>query len=191
MTDPDLTLLDVPGEQGRTTVTLLAALAARLAALAAVSGSDAIGSLTAGYAELGRRAAATAEGARMLAAIRASRAGDNGEALWRELGIDRWASSLPPADVLAQFLGDVALLAADDLPQALALPRAPAEPHGPGDAPRPGPVEFPDYLLGMWSFARSVTLAVEALVGDEVAGQPAVVPSGAPPSNHRTGPLLR
>ena len=61
MSDPTFRLLDVPGEQGRTSVSLLGSLAARLATLIATSGSDAVGSITAGYAALGRAAALTAE----------------------------------------------------------------------------------------------------------------------------------
>ena len=199
MTEPTLQLIDVPGEQGRTTVTLVASLAARLAALAATSGSDAVGSMTAGHAALGRAVAATADGARMLAAIRASRAGANGESLWRALGMDQWAGSLPPTAVLDQFMGDVALLAALDLEQVLELPLAPSEIYGPADAPQPEPVEFAEYLLGMWAFGRAVASAVEMLVGDGVSGQPDVVgvrcahqrPPGRPPAPVITTDTLR
>ena len=191
MSDPTFRLLDVPGEQGRTSVSLLGSLAARLATLIATSGSDAVGSITAGYAALGRAAALTAEGARMRDAIERSQAGANGEAIWRALKIDTWVSSLPPAAVLGQFHNDVALLAADDLAQALELPLAPAEPHGAADAPLPEPSEFADYLVGMWVFGQLAVRAIEGLVSDELARSPVVVKGGDSPSAVSPGPLLR
>jgi hypothetical protein len=190
MTDARLRLVDRPGEQGRTTVSLLGSLAARLATLLATTGSDAVGSMTAGYAALGRVASRTAEGARLRAAIERSRAGANGEAIWRALKMDRWASSLPPAAVLDQFRNDVALLAADDLDDALALPIAPAEPYGADEAPIPEPAEFADYLVGMWLFGRSVVSAIEGLLVDELADAPTVMPATGPAGDH-SGPLLR
>jgi hypothetical protein len=194
MTGAKVRLVDVPGESGRTTVSLLSSLAARLAALALASGSDVAGAVTAGYAAVGRAAADTAEGALMRRAIESSRAGSNGEAIWHRLRMGEWAGSLPPVALLQHFQNDVALLAAEDLDRALELPLAPAEPYGAADAPRPEPAEFADYLLGMWVFGRSVARAVEQLVQVE-PDQP--VPSGglfepgrgAPDSS--TGPLLR
>jgi hypothetical protein len=191
MSDPTFRLLDVPGEQGRTSVSLLGSLAAHLATLVATSGSDAVGSITAGYAALGRAAGLTAEGARMRDAIERSQAGANGEAIWRALKIDTWVSSLPPAAVLGQFHNDVALLAADDLTQALELPLAPAEPHGAADAPLPEPSEFADYLVGMWVFGQLAVRAIEGLVSDELARSPVVVEGGDSPSAVSPGPLLR
>lgn len=191
MSDPTFRLLDVPGEQGRTSVSLLGSLAARLATLIATSGSDAVGSITAGYAALGRAAARTAEGARMRDAIERSQAGANGEAIWRALKIDTWVSSLPPAAILGQFHNDVALLAADDLAQALELPLAPAEPHGAADAPLPEPSAFADYLVGMWVFGQLAVDAIEGLVSDELAGSPVVVNSDESRSAVSPGPLLR
>jgi hypothetical protein len=191
MTEPRLRLVDRPGEQGRTTVTLLASLAARLATLTATSGSDAVGSMTAGYAALGRVASRTAEGARLRDAIERSRAGANGEAIWRELKMDTWASSLPPAAVLDQLTNDLALLAADDLEDALVLPLAPAEPYGADEAPRPERAEFADYLLGMWLFGRSVASAIEGLLADELARAPIVVSATQPVAGDPPGSLLR
>ncbi len=191
MTDPTFRLLDVPGEQGRTCVSLLGSLAARLATLMATSGSDAVGSIAAGYAALGRAAAHTAEGARMRESIERSRAGANGEAIWRALKIDTWVSSLPPAAVLLQFNNDVALLAAEDLDQALELPLAPAEPHGAADAPLPEPSAFVDYLVGMWVFGRLAVRTIEGLVSDELADSPVVVEGDGSSSAASVGPLLR
>lgn len=190
MSDATFRLVDAPGEQGRTTVSLLGSLAARLATLLTTSGSDAVGSMTAGYAALGRAAAHTAEGARMRDAIERSRAGANGDAIWRALKMDTWASSLPPAAVLQQFHNDVALLAAEDLERALELPLAPAEPHGMDDAPLPEASEFADYLLGMWVFGRAVAGAIEGLVAGDLTER-VVGGSGEPAAGDGTGSLLR
>jgi hypothetical protein len=191
VTEQPVRLLDVPGETGRTTVSLLGALAARLASLMATTGSDAVGSMTAGYAALGRSARRTTEGARLHAAIERSHVGANGEAVWRRLEMDRWASSLPPTAVLDQLFNDMALLVADDLHEVLTLPIGPAEPYGAADAPRPEPVEFADYLVGLWVFARSVVESVDLLLGDELADPPTVVePDGGPPPD-LGGPVLR
>lgn len=191
--EPLLLLLDRSGEQGRTTVSLLGSLAARLSSLLATSGSDVVGSMTAGYVALGRAAAGTVEGARLRDAIVRSRAGENGAAIWRHLQMDKWVASLPPADVLAQFNNDVALLAADDLDAALELPIAPAEPYGRDDAPRPRPAEFADYLVGMWLFGRSVADAIEMLVDAELQQGSVVTPPDAAMlrPDERRGPLLR
>jgi hypothetical protein len=91
---------------------------------------------------------------------------------------------------MQQFHNDVALLAADDLERALALPIAPAEPYGVTDAPRPQPVDFADYLLGMWVFGGAVARAIEGLVGDELGRAPTVVERDTITTNH-VGSLLR
>ena len=76
-------LVDAPQEAGRSTATLLASLAARLATLHLISGADAVGSLAAGLSRLGREVAATAAGAQLRQALETGRAGPNGEAIWR------------------------------------------------------------------------------------------------------------
>lgn len=191
MSEPTVRLLDVPGEQGRTTVSLLGSLAARLATLSVTSGSDVVGSITAGYAALGRAAAQTAEGALMRRAIERSHAGGNGEAIWRTLKIGDWAGTLPPAAVQQQLDNDIALLAATDLDRALGLPLAPAEPLGADGVPEGAPVEFADYLLGMWVFGRSVVTAVEQLTADQLDVRGVQLEAGGTATGERAGPLLR
>jgi hypothetical protein len=155
-------LVDGPGESGRTTATLLASLAARLGALFVVSGADAVGSLAAGFAALGREVSGTAEGARMRRALERGRAGANGDALWTALKIGTWLSSLPPTPVLAQLGNDVALLLADDLTDTLELMPIPGEPAGERAAP-PADSSFVDLTLGLWAWARELAAAVEML----------------------------
>jgi hypothetical protein len=183
-----LRLVDEPNGTGRTTATLLASLAARLAVLHSVSGADAIGALTAGYAALGRKVAETAEGRRMFEAIRRGRAGGNGDRLWDALLIGRWASSLPPSPVLDQLRNDLALLLADDLDAALELPPIPPEVTG-IDRPEPEPATPAYYLLGMWAFAHEVVAGIEALTAVTRPPSQRVVP-GARAEPAVGGPLL-
>ena len=178
-------LVDVPGQVGRTTASLLAALAARLAMLYVVSGADAIGSLTAGFAALGRRVAATTEGARLLEAIEAGRPGMNGERLWSTLRIGEWASSMPPSPVLDQLHNDLALLLANDLEDALELPPLPPEPNGPGaeaQASADG-ASFAHCALGMWAFGRELAEAVEAIAAPTLSPANRVLPAPAAPAS--------
>jgi len=183
-----LRLVDEPDSAGRTTATLLASLAARLAALHSISGADAIGALTAGYAALGRKVAETAEGHRMFEAICRGRAGSNGDELWKALLIGRWASSLPPSPVLDQLRNDLALLLADDLDAALELPPMPPEVFGTG-RPDPEPATPAHYLLGMWAFAREVVTGIEALAA-ATWPPPEQVVQGTPREPTVRGPLL-
>lgn len=151
MTGPRLLLVDEAGRSGRTTATLLSSLATRLASLHFVTGADAVGSITAGFAALGRRVAATAEGAALLSAIEKGRAGANGERIWSALSIGTWASGLPPSPVLDQLRNDVALLLAHDLDTNLDLPPLPPQPPGGAGTgqealARPGAPTAPDAL---------------------------------------------
>ncbi|HEX2045023.1 MAG TPA: hypothetical protein VHF23_05280 [Gaiellaceae bacterium] len=156
-------LVDAPDESGRTTATLLASLAARLATLLAISGSDAIGSLTAGFAALGREVGKTAPGARLRSALETGRPGANGNALWSALRIEEWASSLPPSPVLDQLRNDVALLLADDLEETLELLPIPGAAAGARGSAEPEAATFLDFAVGFWWFCREVASTVEAL----------------------------
>ena len=182
-------LVDAPGEAGRTTATLLASLAARLGALYLVSGADAVGSLAAGFAALGRRVGATAEGARLRAALEQGRVGANGDTLWSTLGIETWVSSLPPSPVLDQFRNDIALVLADDLAETLALLPIPGEPAG-ERADAPAHAEFVDLVLGLWAFSRELVAAVEALA-EPTLPPPDELRAGEPPDPIPAGEVLR
>lgn len=173
-------LVDGPGEAGRTTATLLASLAARLSVLYLVSGADAIGALTAGFAALGREVAGSADGARLRRALESGRPGANGHAIWETLRIHDWASSFSPAPVLDQLRNDVALLLADDLEQTLELLPIPGELEG-ADAPSPAPAAFADFVLGFYSFSQEVVRVVEALAAPSLDAAGAVVAAGDVP----------
>lgn len=180
-------LEDVPAQPARTTGTLLASLSGRLAAVHAVSGADAIGSLVAGLAALGREVARSADGARLRRALELGRAGANGDFVWERLGIARMAAGAPLTPVLDQLRNDVALLFAPDVEEA--LERAPTpELTGPGDAHTAPPAEFLDFALGLHAFSRELAQALEA------AAAPTLAPAGAVergPAPEPDGPLLQ
>lgn len=182
-------LVDAPGEAGRTTATLLASLAARLGALHLVSGADAVGSIAAGLAQLGRGVGETAEGARLRQALEQGRVGANGDAVWSALAVDRWVSSLPPTPVLDQLRNDLALVLADDLAETLELMPIPGEAAGERAEP-PAPSEFVDLLLGLWAFSRELVVGVEALA-EPTLPPPDELRTGPPPDPAPEGDLLR
>ncbi len=182
-------LVDAPAEPGRTTATLLAALAARLGVLHLTSGADAVGSLAAGIARLGRDVARTAEGARLREAIEAGRAGANGDLLWTSLGIGGWVSGMAPRPVVEDLRNDLALLLADDLAETLELMPIPGEAAGDRAEP-PTPSAFADLVLGLWAFSREVVFAVETLAAPTLPPADRVV-AGASPDPAPEGDLLR
>jgi hypothetical protein len=172
-------LVDSPEESGRTTTTLLASLAARLWALYLVSGADAVGSLAAGIAALGRELSQTADGARLRRRIEEGPGASNGELLWSKLRIGDWVSALAPSPVLDEIRNDLALLMAKDLGASLELMPIPGELTGIRADLQPQPVTFPDLMVGLWAYAREIGFAVEALSAP-APGQVAGVPSKPP-----------
>jgi hypothetical protein len=182
-------LVDAPDEPGRTTATLVASLAARLAVIHLVSGADAVGSIAAGLCALGRDVGRTAEGARLRQALERGRVGSNGHALWQALMIDRWLSTSSPAPVIDQLRNDVALVLADDLPETLELLPIPGEPAGDQATPLDD-WTFPDLVLGLWASSRELTAAVQALA-EPTLSPPGEVTEGPSPDEPPAGELLR
>jgi hypothetical protein len=178
MTAARLRLVDTVEGPGRTTATLVASLAARLGVLHLISGADAIGSITAGIAALGREVSKTVEGSRLRAAIEKGRPGMNGEMLWTTLRIRDWISASPPSPVLEQMRNDVALLLADDLEQTLEMMPIPHQNETPG-ANEPEPATDLDFLVGMWAFSAEVMRSVEALAQPTLENSASVVPGPA------------
>lgn len=189
MTSADrVTLIDAPDEAGRTTATLVASLAARLATLYAVSGAAAVGSMVAGFAAIGREASRTAEGAKLRRALERGRVAQNGDALWTTLRIRQWASLAPAAPLLDQLRNDMALLLAPNLQETLALLPIPGEPAAGKDEGEEPSSEFLDCIVGMWAFSREMVQAIEALAQPTRDDGPfEKQPGDAPP----TGSLLR
>jgi hypothetical protein len=180
-------LEDVPAQPARTTETLLASLSGRLAAVHAVSGADAIGSLVAGLAALGREVARSADGARLRRALELGRAGANGEFVWERLGIARMAKGAPLTPVLDQLRNDAALLFAPDVEEA--LERAPlAELTGGGEAHTVPQATFLDFAVGLHAFSRELVEALEAAAGPTLPEQGEVDRGPAPEPD---GPLLQ
>ena len=179
-------LIDGADGPGRTTATLLASLAARLAVLPFVSGADAIGALAAGFAALGREVSQTARGASLRRAIEAGRPSANGDALWTKLRIGDWVSSMPPSPILDQLRNDLALLLADDLEATLELMPIPHQMAGAQGAEQIESATFVDCLLGLWAFSTELAHAVETLAAPTLAASdkvmPAVHPSAEPES---------
>lgn len=182
-------LVDAPESAGRTTATLVGSLTARLAALHLISGADAIGSLVAGYAALGREVSQTAEGARMKRALESGRPGRNGDLLWSRLRLADWASMMPPSPVLDQLRNDAALLLADDVETTLELLPIPGEIAGsPADLDERW--TFADFLLGFWACSAEVVRVLEALAAPTLA-EPGEVVASAPADPEADGELLR
>jgi hypothetical protein len=168
-----VSLIDQADGPGRTTATLVASLAARLAVLHFATGADAVGSLVAGFAVLGREVGRTAEGNRLRQAIAAGRPGQNGQALWKALRISEWASPISPSPLLDQLRNDLALLLAEDLEATLEVMPIPGQTVGVSRAANTEPVSFIDCLLGLWAFSRELVRAVEVLAA------PTIIPPGA------------
>jgi hypothetical protein len=182
-------LVDAPDEAGRTTTTLLGSLAARLAVLHVISGADAMGSILAGYAALGREVARTADGARLRRALESGRPGQNGNAIWKTLGLEAWVSAFPPSRMLDQLRNDLALLLADDVEATLDLMPIPNELSGPSVTTEERAL-FVDFLLGLWAFSSEIVRAIEVLAAPTLAPSGAVVDGATPPPKPE-GELLR
>lgn len=188
MTGERVTLIDAADEAGRTTATLVASLAARLATLYAVSGAAAVGSMVSGFAAIGREASRTAEGAQLRRALERGRIAGNGEALWTALRIRQWASLAPAAPLLDQLRNDMALLLAPNLQETLALLPIPGEPAAGVDGGDEPASEFLDCIVGMWSFSREMVSAVEALAAPTRSSDAVRAEHGNPATG---GSLLR
>jgi hypothetical protein len=171
-------LIDIEDSAGRTTASLLASLASRMATLHFISGADAVSSLTSGFAALGREISKTSEGARLRQALSASQVGSNGQAIWSALRIGDGASTAVPSPVLEQLRNDVALLVADDLESVIALMPIPTEAPS-GALPEPQQtVTFMDFMVGYYAFSKEVVAAVEAVAKAGQGSQRQVIAGG-------------
>jgi len=183
-------LIDEAEGPGRTTATLVASLTARLATLRICSGADAIGSLTAGFAVLGREVSRTAEGARLQKALESSRAGNNGQALWSTLQMKTWLAGIPASPVIEQLRNDVALLLASDLTDVLGVLPIPATNSPARIADDEQPYTFLDCILGLWAFSAELVRSVEALAAVTASPADHFVSQGSAVAEEN-GPLLR
>lgn len=156
---------DDPHSRPRTTLQLIASLAARARTLSVISGSEAVGSMFAGLAALGREVATSAEGALLRESLRTSRAAGNGEALFEGLGVARAIADLPPTPMADNIRNDLALLSATDVVAALDSLDGGDVVSTIGPVIPPEPAEFVDVLVGLWAFSRDVVETIEDLAG--------------------------
>jgi hypothetical protein len=169
-------------------MTLLASLAARVRTLGLLNGAQAVGSMVAGIAALGRLVGSTDQGARLRAALEASRLGTNGAALWTALSLDTSSSTLPPRPVYEDLRNDVALLAAPDLLEALERLSESDLQEGIGLVAEPEEVMFIDFIVGLWFMAGEIVDLIDAMSGTKLERPGSVAGSDEP---HRGGSVLR
>ncbi|WP_421741260.1 hypothetical protein [Cellulomonas sp.] len=186
----EVRLVDEPDRAGRTTAALVASLSGRLAALSLVSGADVVGALAAGVAALGRQAAETTEGRRLRDGLAHGRPATNAALLWKQLGIERWLSTMPPSRVLDQLRNDAALLLVDDLAETFELPPLVAEPTGADRPADPARIDPLDLMVGMWVLATDTVDLVQALADSSGPPTATVVP-GRPAPARVDGGVLR
>ena len=182
-------LIDRSEGPQRTTATLVASLAARLASLYFVTGADAMGSITAGFCALGREVSRTVEGMRIREAIEKSQAASNGDALWDTMRIGEWASTMPASPVLDQLRNDLALLMSDDLKATLRFMPIPPHKTGLSAVAAPERSNFVDCVMGLWAFSRELVRAVEQIVGARIDHSPIRETARKPETPE--GPVLR
>ena len=181
-----MVLEDAPDGAPRTTETLLASLVVRVRTLGLLTGAQAVGSLVAGVAAVGREVAQGAEGRRMRRVLEQTRSGVNAETLWSTLELGHLASLMPPTPVLEDLRNDIALLAADDLVQALGVLDETSLESGIGLVREPLPFDVLDFLVGLWAHGGFVTDAIELLSAAEVP-----VEDAADTTDSTDGPVLR
>lgn len=183
---PRFVLDDVGG--ARSTSDLVGSLLARAATLGVVTGGQALASLVAGLAALGREAATTtSDGARLREALLESRIAANGEALWARLGTGDALAAAPPSPILEDLRNDVALLLAHDLDAVLADIDMiePSEHIGP--LAEPDRADCVHLIIGLWAYASEIVAVVDALT---IHAEPGAVRAPAPSLDH-DGPVLR
>lgn len=176
---------DVAGIR-RDTAAALGSLMARINTLHLISGAQAVGSMVAGLAALGRSVALTAEGARVRESLTATRLGANGETLWSTLGVDAAWSAIPPSPIIEDLRNDLALLLANDLEAVLAeVDRVEPSDHI-GPLREPESCDCIDLVLGLWAWSRELVGVVDEIVAH--AGAPRI---REPHPSDLGGPVLR
>jgi hypothetical protein len=162
---PHADFVDHPNEVGRSTTTLLAAVLTRAATLGAISGAQAVASMIAGLAALGRSVAGTIEGQHMRDAIDHGRLRENLDLLFGGLGLGALASASPPTPMLEDFFNDVALVLAPDVADSVdgALVGT-VTGASVGLLRSPEPVDPVDFVVGFWAFSSEVAATLRELI---------------------------
>ena len=121
MSDVDAVFVEDHSDLGLRTSTQLVSVLTRAATLGTVTGAQALASMIAGLAALGREASTTIVGQRRRAALERGRVRDNLDLLFSHFGLGALASVSPPTPMLEDFFNDLALLLAPG-PVAIVLP---------------------------------------------------------------------
>lgn len=170
MSPVDGEFVDDPAELGRRTSTQMVSVLTRASTLGVISGAQALASMIAGLAALGREASTTIVGERRRAALEHGRVRDNLELLFSRFGLGALASISPPTPILEDFFNDLALLLAPDTNQVVdAAALGALEGLGVGLLLPPAsaaPFEPLDFLLGLWTYSAEVAAAFDALSDD-------------------------
>jgi len=162
---PHADFVDHATEVGRNTTSLLAGALTRAATLSAISGAQAVASMIAGLAALGRAVAETVEGQHMRDAIDRGRLRENLDLLFGGLGLGALASASPPTPMLEDFFNDVALVLAPDVAESLdaALVGA-AGGSSVGVLRTAEKVDPIDFVVGFWAFSSEVATTLNELI---------------------------
>jgi hypothetical protein len=162
---PNADFVDHPTEVGRSTTTLLAAVLTRAATLSAISGAQAVASMIAGLAALGRAVAETVEGQHMRDAIDRGRLRENLDLLFGGFGLGTLASTSPPTPMLEDFFNDVALVLAPDVAESVdAALVGVAGGSSIGVLRAAEKVDPIDFVVGLWAFSSEVATTLGELI---------------------------
>ncbi|MEV0290712.1 hypothetical protein AB0H36_41840 [Kribbella sp. NPDC050820] len=162
---PRADFVDHPMELGRGTTTLLVGVLTRAATLSAITGAQAVASMIAGLAALGRSVAETVEGRHMRDALDRGRLSENLDLLFGRLGLGALASASPPTPMLEDFFNDVALVLAPDISESVDAALASVfEGSGIGILRSAEPVDPVDFLVGLWAFASEVAATLSDVI---------------------------
>lgn len=162
---PRADFVDHPMELGRGTTTLLVGVLTRAATLSAITGAQAVASMIAGLAALGRSVAETVEGRHMRDALDRGRLLENLDLLFGRLGLGALASASPPTPMLEDFFNDVALVLAPDIAESVdAALVAAVRGSGIGMLRSPEPVDPIDFVVGLWAFSSEVAATLTDLI---------------------------
>lgn len=158
--------VDDSADVSRRTSTLLVSLLTRVATLSAVSGAQALLSMIAGLAALGRSTGETVDGHQLRERLAEGRMRENLELLFSKFGLGAAVAGSPPTPMLEDFLNDLSLVLSPDVGDVVdAALVAAAGGAGVGLLVSGQPVDPVDVVVGLWAFSREVAASIEAVHG--------------------------
>ncbi|SRR5579883_252481 len=164
-----INLADKDSACPRSTKNLLASLHSRLTILRYISGGEALGSIIAGMAKLGKEVSQTTEGLRLRNALESKHHTSNGRALWQKLRISDWLGNTIPSPVLDQLQNDVALVLSNDLHselQAFTVYDRPTTCLT--DDMGKIEIDYLDVTIGLWAYSRYFIRIIEDLASTSI-----------------------